>query len=125
MTEYVCTTSRLERYEERNGDDTEPMTATHDTKTDDRAITTDQICGWINQLENLTPENKNKLTSILLKHQGNFTMKPGKCMSFQYTFQVQGQLPKSTYSHPLPFALRPAVSEEIRQLIKDDIPEEN
>jgi len=93
MTNYVCTASRLGRYEERNGDDTEPKIAAHDTKTDERAITTDQIRGLINQLENLTPGNKNKLTAILLKHQGNFTMKPGKCMGFQYTFQVQGQLP--------------------------------
>jgi hypothetical protein len=27
---------------------------------------------------------------------------------------VDGQLPKSTYSHPIPFALRPAASEEIQ-----------
>jgi len=38
---------------------------------------------------------------------------------------MQGQLPKSTYSRPLSFALRPAVSEEIRQLMKDNILEES
>jgi len=100
MTNYVCAASRLGRYEEGNGDDTESTTAAHDTKTDERDITTDQIRGLTNQLENLAPENKNKLTAILLKHQGNFTMKPGKCVGFHYTFQVQGQLPKSTYSRP-------------------------
>jgi len=60
-----------------------------------------------------------------MKHQGNFTKKPGKCKGFEYTFQVQGQLSKSTYSRPLKFALRPAVSKEIRQLMKDDILEES
>jgi hypothetical protein len=60
-----------------------------------------------------------------MKHQGKFTKKPGKCRGFEYLFQVQGQLLKSTYSRPLPFALRPAVSEEIRQLMKDDILEES
>jgi hypothetical protein len=47
------------------------------------------------------------------------------CDDFEYFFQVQGQLPNSTYSCLLPFALRPAVSEEIRQLMKDDILEES
>jgi hypothetical protein len=79
----------------------------------------------INELECITFAQKQKLAAILMKHQGNFTKKPGKCKGFEYTFQVQGQLPKSTYSRPLPFALRPAVGEEIRQLIKDDILEES
>jgi len=60
-----------------------------------------------------------------MKHKGNLTQKPGKCKGFEYTFQVQGQLLKSTYSRPLPFALRPAVNEELPQLLPDDILEES
>jgi hypothetical protein len=118
-------TSRLGRFEERKVDDTGPAANAHNASTDDRAITADQICELINELENLTCNQKQKLTAVLMKHQGNFTKKPGKCRGFEYTFQVQGQLPKSNYSRPLTFAFRPAVSEEVRQLMRDDILEES
>ena len=121
----VFTASRLGRYKEGDTINTEPVTDTHNTVTDDRAITTDQIRELINGMENLTLNQKQKLTTVLMRHQGNLTKKPGKCRSIEYTFQVQGQLLKSTYSRPLPFALRPAITEEIRQLLKDDILEES
>jgi hypothetical protein len=121
----ICTARRLGRYEERNGGDKETAPDTHNTNTDDRTITTGQIHELINEMECITSVQKQKLAAVLMKHQGNFTKKPGKCRGFEYIFQVQGQLPKSTYSRPLPFALRPAVGEEIRQLMKDDILEES
>jgi hypothetical protein len=121
----ICTANRLGRYEERNVGDAETATDAHSAIADDRAITKDQTCKVINELENLTYNQKQKLSAVLQKHQGNLTKKPGKCKSFEYTFQVQGQLPKSTYSRPLPFALRPTVSQEIRQLLKDDILEKS
>jgi hypothetical protein len=79
----------------------------------------------VNELENVTSDQKQKLSDIVLKYQGTLTKKPGKCKNFEYTFQVEGQLPKSTYSRPIPFALRPTVSEEIQQLMKDGILEES
>jgi hypothetical protein len=121
----ICTASRLGRYEERKVGDAEPATDAHSAITDDRAITKDLICKVINELENLTSNQKQKLSAVLMKYQGNLTKKPGKCKNFEYTFQVQGQLPKSTYSRPLPFALRPTVNQQIRQLSKDDILEES
>jgi hypothetical protein len=117
--------SRLGRYKEGNIGNTEPATDTRNTVTDDRAVTTNQIRDLINEMENLTSDQKQKLTAVLKKHQGNLTKKPGKCRGFECTFQMQGQLPKSNYSGPLRFALRPAVSEEIRQLLKDDILDES
>jgi hypothetical protein len=75
----VCIASRLGRYEENNVEDTEPATDTYNTNTDDIAITTDQIRELINELENLTSNQKQKFTAVLMKHQGNFTKKPGKC----------------------------------------------
>ena len=86
----VCTASRLGCYEERNVGDTEPTTDTHNTNTDDRAINKDQICELINELENLTSDRRQILAVVLVKHQGNFTKKPGKCRGFEYTFHVQG-----------------------------------
>jgi hypothetical protein len=67
-------------------------TERHNAVTDGRAITTDQICELINELQNLTSGQKQKLTAILMKHQGNFTKKPNKCRGFEYTYQVQGQI---------------------------------
>jgi hypothetical protein len=54
----VCTVSRLGHYEERNVGDIKPSTDTHNSNTDDRAITTDQIRELINELENLTSNQK-------------------------------------------------------------------
>jgi uncharacterized protein YPO0396 len=82
----VCK-ARLGRYKERGVGDTEPAPDTHNTNTDDRTITTDQICELINELKNITSDQKQKLAAVLIKHQGNFTKKPGKCKGFEYTFQ--------------------------------------
>jgi len=105
----VCAANRLGHYEEGNIRDTVPATDTHNTVTDDRAITTTQIRELMNEMENLTSNQKQILTAVLKKHHVNLTKKPGKCRDFEYTFQVQGQLLESNYSRPLPFALRPAV----------------
>jgi hypothetical protein len=91
MSNYdVFATSRLGRFEERNVGETEPATDTPNANTDDRAITTDQICELINELENLTSNQKQNLTAVLMKHQENFTKKPGKCRGFDKTLQGQG-----------------------------------
>jgi hypothetical protein len=42
--------------------------------------------------------------------------RPGKCKLFTYRFQVDAD-----HSRPTPFALRPAVREQIRQMLDDDI----
>ena len=106
----VCTASILGRYEEKNFGNTVPASGTYNASKEDRTITKDQICKVVNELESLTPDQKQKLSDILLKYQGSLTKKPGKCKNFEYTFQVEGQLPKSTYSRPIPFALRPTIS---------------
>jgi hypothetical protein len=121
----VCTASRLGLYEERQIGDAEPATDIRNANIDDRPITTEQTPQLINGLENLTSKQKQKLTAILMKHQKNFTRKPSMCSVFEYAFRVQGQLPRSTYSRSLPFDLRPALNEEIRQLLKDHILEES
>jgi hypothetical protein len=59
MSNYdVFATSRLGRFEERNAGDTEPATDAHNANTDDRAITTNQVRELINELENLTSNQK-------------------------------------------------------------------
>jgi hypothetical protein len=121
----VCTMIKHKVYEEGNVDCIKPAVVTHKSDTDDRAITEGQIHELIDEMKDLTGDQKQRLTDILIRYQGGLTKKPGKCKGFEYTFQIQGQMPKSNYSRPLPFALRPAVSEELRQLLNDDILEES
>jgi hypothetical protein len=45
--------------------------------------------------------------------------KPGKCNLFKYKFQVETNRPIVGYSRPIPFAIRPAVREQIAQMIDD------
>ena len=83
MNDYdVCNVIGHGRYKEGNIDDTEPAIDTHNTVTDDRAITTDQVRELINEMENLTSNQKQKLTAVLMRHQGSLTKKPGKCRGF-------------------------------------------
>jgi hypothetical protein len=49
------------------------------------------------------------------------TTKPGKCNLFSYKFQVDTDKPIVGYSRPIPFAIRPAVREQIDQMLRDDI----
>jgi hypothetical protein len=50
----ICTMRRHRRYGERDVGDSEPAAGTHNTKTDDRTITTDQIRELINERECIT-----------------------------------------------------------------------
>jgi hypothetical protein len=49
------------------------------------------------------------------------TTKPGRCNLLSYKFQVATDKPIAGYSRPIPFALRPAVREQINQMLRDDI----
>jgi hypothetical protein len=77
----VCIAGRFGRYEESNVEDTEPATDTHNTNTHDIAITTDQIRELINELENLTSDQKQKFTAVLVRAFGNKTSIRGQAMT--------------------------------------------
>jgi hypothetical protein len=49
------------------------------------------------------------------------TTRPEKCTPFTYKFQVDTDRPIVGLSRPIPFALRPAVREQIRQMLVDDL----
>jgi hypothetical protein len=66
----VCNTGRFGRYEEGNIGDAKSATDAHnDSITDETAVTTDQLCEMINELENLTSNQKQTLTAVLIKYQ--------------------------------------------------------
>jgi hypothetical protein len=121
----IRTASILERYGDINTGKTGLAFDTCDDNTKDRTITREQLYKVVNELEGLAPDQKRKLSYILLKYQGSLTKRPGKCKNFEYKFQVNGQLPKFNYSRPIPFALRQTVSDEILQLMEDSILEES
>jgi hypothetical protein len=50
---------------------------------------------------------------MLNKYKGHFTKRPGKCKNFDYKFKIEGDLPKSCNSRPIPFGLRKEVREQI------------
>ena len=55
------------------------------------------------------------------KYQEHFVTRPGRCNMFEYRFQMQGRLPKSCNSRPIPFSLRREVREQMEEMIKNGI----
>jgi hypothetical protein len=49
------------------------------------------------------------------------TVRPGSCNLFRYKFQVESGRPVVGYSGPIPFAVRPAVREQITHMVSDYI----
>jgi hypothetical protein len=78
MKDYVCNTGRFGRCEEGNVGDAKPATDARNSITDETAVTTDQLREMINELENLTSNQKQKLTAVLMKYQGKLTKTSGK-----------------------------------------------
>ncbi|PNF32592.1 hypothetical protein B7P43_G19008, partial [Cryptotermes secundus] len=69
----------------------------------------------------LSASEQNELYQVLLRYKDHLTTRPGKCNLFTYRFQVNADKPIVSYSRPIPFALRPAVREQIQQIIEDGI----
>jgi hypothetical protein len=65
----IFTASRLGRYKEGNSD-TELATGAHNSVADETEITTDQIREMINELEDVTHNQKQEFTGVLVKYQG-------------------------------------------------------
>lgn len=82
----ICTTGRIGRFDESNVGDAKPATDAYNSMKDETAVTTDQLREIINELENLTSNQKQKSRAILIKYQGNLTKIPGKCKRSVYDF---------------------------------------
>jgi hypothetical protein len=72
----------------------------------------------------LSKAQKAKLSNVLHRYKDHFTKERGKCNCFEYRFQLQGGLPKSRNSRPIPFALDKEVQEQIQEMPADHIIEE-
>jgi hypothetical protein len=81
---------------------------------------TDLNC-LIERNTNLDDTQKIELFNALVRYLSFMSAKPGKCNLLKYKFQVETNRPIMGYSRPIPFAIRPAVREQIAQMIDDDI----
>jgi hypothetical protein len=73
--------------------------------TDDRMITGEQLRGKERENNNLSPQED--LYNVLIKY--HLTKRPGRCTKFEYEFKIEGSMPTSANSRPIPFALRDQV----------------
>jgi hypothetical protein len=76
----------------------------------------------VKSTKNSPSERRTELLYTLLKYQKIFTLKPGVCTSFTYKFEVTESGPIRP-SNPIHFSIRPAVDEQIYQMLKDRIRE--
>jgi hypothetical protein len=70
---------------------------------------------------NLSRREKCQLLQMSHKCKAHFVKRPGKCKNFVYQFRMQGGLPKSCNSRPIPFSLRSEVRAQIKEMVENGI----
>jgi hypothetical protein len=93
--------------------------------TDDRMISEEQLHAKVCKDNRLSTEQQEDLYNVLAKYRQHLTKQPGKCTQFVYEFKIEGSVPHSANSRPIPFALRNQVHEQIQAMLKDGILEES
>jgi len=88
---------------------------------DIRALSASDLRKKADESDNLSFEQKERLFHMLSKYRAHFTSKSGLCNLFEYEFEVQGSEPIVGHTRPIPFSVRPAVREQIRQMIADNV----
>ena len=85
---------------------TQQGVGTRQMMTDDRMITAEQLRGKVSEDDNLSPQQQDDLYNALIEYQLQLTKLLGKCTKFEYEFKIEGSIPTSANSRPIPFALR-------------------
>jgi len=88
---------------------------------DMRALSARDLRKKVDESDNLSHEQKESLFHMLSKYRAHFTSKPGLCKIFEYEFEVQCLEPIVGHTRPIPFSVRPAVREQIRQMTADNV----
>jgi hypothetical protein len=88
---------------------------------DIRALSARDLHKKVDKSDNLSHEQKGSLFHMLSKYRAHFTPKPGLCNLLEYEFEVQCSEPTFSHTRPIPFSARPAVREQIRQMMADNI----
>ena len=103
----------------KTDDITSPQeSGTNKLGTDDRTIYEEQLRAKVCEDNRLSTEQQEHLYKLLAKYRQHLTKRPGKCTQFVNEFKIEGNMPHSANSRPIPFALRNQVSEQIRQCEK-------
>jgi len=88
---------------------------------DIRALSASDLRKKVDESDNLIYEQKESLFHMLSKYGAHFTSKPGLCNLLEYEFEVQCSEPTVGHTRPIPFSVRPAVREQIRQMMADNV----
>ncbi|PNF41871.1 hypothetical protein B7P43_G15753, partial [Cryptotermes secundus] len=99
----------------------EPSTNPKQSPPDPQSLSSEDVYNLVEQVSSLDVEQRQKLSSVLLKYLDFLTTKPGLCTLLKYKFQVVSDQPIVSFSRPIPFGQRPAVQELINQMMSDDI----
>jgi hypothetical protein len=86
----VAATDRVAGNERKGYYDTVERAKAQATKPDECEVSPQVVFQNIKIEVDLSESQKEKLSTLLLKYQNNFTKKPGKCNCFEYRFQLQG-----------------------------------
>jgi hypothetical protein len=88
-------------------------------------MTAEQLRGKVSENNNLSTQQREESYNVLATYQQYLTKRPGKCHQFEYEFKIEGSVPPSANSRPIPLALRDQVREQIQIMLQDDILEES
>jgi hypothetical protein len=64
---------------------------------------------------------KESLSNLLMNYIKHMISKPGMYRVFEYKFTLSDPKPIVGFSRAIPFAIRPVMREQVRQMIEDDI----
>jgi hypothetical protein len=79
------------------------------------------LSSLVRRVTNLSAVEQSELYQVLLRYKDHLTTKPGRCNLFTYELQVETDKPIIGFLGPIPFALRPAVREQIHEMLADGI----
>jgi hypothetical protein len=100
----------------------DPIPKSELDSSDPRSVQKTDLSALVEQVVSLSEvQRRRRLYEVLLKYLSHMTTKPGRCNLFSYKFQVNTDTPIVGYSRPIPFTTRPAVREQINQMLKDGI----
>jgi hypothetical protein len=89
--------------------------------SDPRSLQKTELSALVEQVASLSEVQRRRLYAVLVKYLSHMTNKPGRCNLLSYKVQVNTDKTIVGYSRPIPFTLRPAVREQINQMLTDDI----
>ena len=113
------------KYLRQGLDGGESIPKTKPNLSDPRSLQKCDVSVLVEQVSSLSKPQRRELYETLIKYIDHMTTKPGRCNLLEYKFQVNTDQPIVGYSRPIPFALRPAVREQIDQMLQDGILEKS